>query len=241
MIMKYKTVSVAILTIFLILVIPRPILGDVFTDFDEFNETENSIEDPFEEYNRWMMTANDKIYSAVFRPITSGYAFVVPKIVRTSVSRVFKNTKFPLRFINNTLQLKFYDAGIESARFLINSTVGIAGLFDPAESWFKLPAKSEDFGQTLGIWGIGTGPYIVLPFFGPSNIRDAIGRLGGFFVDPIVLFIDQPESLIAKSTGFTNKTSLHREDYDTLKATSLDFYVAAKTAYTQHREIQIKE
>ena len=139
--------------------------GDEFEE--EFGDTEeNEVWDPLEGYNRLMTDFNDGFQVYVFVPVTDGYKAVVPEGVRNSIGNFFKNLLFPVRFFNNVLQLKLMNAGEEFARFGINTTIGFFGFFDPAKSVFGLQEHPEDFGQTLGHYGVGGGFHLVLPFLG---------------------------------------------------------------------------
>src|SRR5581483_2495534 len=128
--------------------------------------------DPLEPFNSAMFTFNLKLDQWVVSPIARGYAAVVPQPARESVGNFFSNVSVIPRFANNLFQLHLTRAGTEVARFGINSTLGVAGLFDVADKWFGLKENRDDFGLTLGHYGVPTGPYLVLPFFGPSSIRD---------------------------------------------------------------------
>lgn len=137
-----------------------------------------TVYDPWEPMNRAIYNFNAAFDGYVFLPVVKGYRTVMPDVVETGVSNFFSNLKEVRYFFNNLLQLRLKDSGITLGRFVINSTVGVAGIWDPA-SMIGIYEKSEDFGQTLGYWGVGNGPYLVMPFLGPSSLRDA----GGFGVD----------------------------------------------------------
>ncbi|MGE5240953.1 MAG: VacJ family lipoprotein [Bacteroidota bacterium] len=133
---------------------------------------DNNAHDPLEGFNRAMYTFNDKLDRYVLKPVAKGYRKVTPTPVRRSISNFFGNLHDPAIMLNNLLQGKPKQAASDFSRFFVNSTIGIFGLFDVATKW-ELPKHDEDFGQTLAVWGVGDGPYLVLPFFGPSNMRDA--------------------------------------------------------------------
>ena len=136
------------------------------SDFDvEFKET-TPIADPLSGYNRVMTSFNDAFYEYALIPVARGYAYVVPKSARTAVSNFFDNLMFPVRFVNNLLQFKFKNAGEETLRFLANTIIGFGGLTDGAQ-YYGLTKRDEDFGQTLGAWGLGGGFHVVLPVLGP--------------------------------------------------------------------------
>ena len=214
--------------------------GD-FDEFDEFDRHDEDVFDPLRRYNRAMTTFNDRFYLWIMEPTASGYAKVMPEPVRSSIQRFFKNLGYPVRLVNNTLQLKGGAALEETSRFLINSTMGIAGLFDPATSHFGLEARNEDFGQTLGHYGLGGGFHVVLPFFGPSNVRDSFGILVDGFLDPVYYIEGVYPGLAIKGVEGLNYASLHLGEYERLTADAIDLYIFLRNAYEQNREKQIEE
>lgn len=193
------------------------------------------ILDPFEPLNRVAFWFNDKFYFLLLKPAARAYR-VVPEPARISVANFFTNLTAPIRFVNSLLQLKLKDAGNELARFVINTTVGIGGLFDPARNWADIRMKDEDFGQTLGRYGIGTGTYMVLPFFGPTNTRDGIGDIVDYFLDPTAYIDDIYLYLSMKSLAGVNATSLDQDTYESIKKQSLDPYIFIRNAFTQRRK-----
>jgi phospholipid-binding lipoprotein MlaA len=227
----------------------EPVTGAVadegeFTGEDDF--TNGDIEtlavfDPIEPFNRGMFWLNDKLYLYLFKPIARGYR-VVPEPARESVSNFFSNLGTPVRFANSLLQLKMEDAGTELGRLVINSTLGIGGLFDPAKAWFDLERKEEDFGQTLGNYGVGSGFYIVWPILGPSNTRDTVGMVGDFFLDPLHYIEMKPVERVGL-TALDKETdlSLDKDTYESIKQESLDPYLYVRNAYEQYRDGKIKK
>lgn len=139
--------------------------------------------DPWERFNRVTFRFNDALDRAVLRPVARGYVKVMPRAVRTGVSNFFANLETVPTLLNDVLQGKLRDAGHDTARLLLNSTLGLGGLLDPASA-AGLDRNDEDFGQTLGKWGVQSGPYLMLPFLGPSTVRDAFGRIPDRFSDP---------------------------------------------------------
>ncbi len=217
---------------------------------DEFDSPEQKqIFDPLSGYNSLMTGFNDKFYTGLLIPTAKGYRNIVPEGGRKSVSNFFDNLLFPVRFVNNVLQLKLQNAGEEFARFGINSTIGLLGLFDVAKSEFNLKAHQEDFGQTLGHYGVGSGFHVVLPFLGPSNVRDAISLFVDSTVDPIYEFDGrfynitkkEYESLALKSYDILNDRSLHIGEYASLKKDALVLYPFLRDLYEQRRVKLIKE
>ena len=197
--------------------------------------------DPLRGYNRLAFKFNDKFYFWVAKPLTKGYGFVVPKPARASVSRAFHNLHFPLRLVNNLLQLKFRKAGTETGRFLINSTAGIGGLFDPAEKWVGWRPADEDFGQTFGHYGVGDGFPIVLPLLGQTNLRDGLGVIPSFLLNPVWYVADFKTNFAVTSGEQFNFVSLHIGEYESIKKDALDPYTFIRDAYKQNREKKIRE
>lgn len=197
--------------------------------------------DPLESINRVFFNFNDKFYFWMLKPISQGYAYVVAENVRICLRSFLKNLFAPVRIVNNLLQGKIVDTGIETARFVINSTVGVLGLVDPAKNEFGLFPKEEDFGQTLGVYGIGEGMYICWPFFGPSNVRDTIGMVGDSFLSPVsyLAWSDPGAGAAIKAGKEINDTSLTLGDYENFKESALDPYIALRDAYRQYRQKKI--
>ena len=144
--------------------------------------------DPWERVNRVSYNVTDKLDRAVVKPAAKGYKAVTPDFVETGVSNFFDNITYPRVFLNDLLQAKFNSALHDTGRFLLNTTIGVGGLFDPATS-AGLEKNDEDFGQTLGKWGMPSGPYVFIPLLGPSTVRDAFGRIPDQFTDPSI-YID---------------------------------------------------
>ncbi len=207
---------------------------DVFDD--AYEETEEvTIADPLEPLNRLVFAFNDRLYFLVLKPVAKGYSAVFPEDIRMAIRNFFHNITTPVRVVNNLLQGKIKNAGIELARFCLNSTGGVFGLADFAGKELGLKVPDEDLGQTLGRYGIGHGIYIVWPVLGPSSLRDSIGLAGDLFLDPIN-YLEFQRSLTVQSYRFVNNTSLHIGDYEDLKAAALDPYIALQDAYIQYRK-----
>ena len=146
------------------------------SDFDsEFTNNNVEVFDPLSGYNRLMTNFNDKFYLNVLNPVSKSYAFVVPETARIGIDNFFNNLMFPVRFTNNLLQLKFQNSTEELGRFLVNTIWGLAGFMDVAKSELQWKEHKEDFGQTLGFYGVGDAIPVVLPLIGPSNLRDIVG------------------------------------------------------------------
>lgn len=198
------------------------------------------IADPLESLNRGTFWVNDKLYFYLFKPVAKGYRFVAPRPARVSVGNFFSNLATPVRVINSLLQLKFYAVGTELYRFLVNTTVGLGGLFDPAEALVGFKKKDEDFGQTLGSYGTGHGFYLVLPIIGPSSLRDTGGMLVDGFFDPLrQMGLESQEYLSIRSFEMTNRLSLDRDSYEAVIRDAIDPYLFIRAAYAQRRMAQI--
>lgn len=219
---------------------------DDFFFEDEEDFTNGDIEtidiyDPIEPFNRGMFWVNDKLYFYLFKPIARGYR-VVPEPARQSVANFFSNLGTPVRFVNSLLQLKFSDAGNELGRLVINSTIGIGGLFDPAKNHFGIAKKNEDLGQTLGSYGVGNGLYIVWPILGPSSARDTVGMVGDFFLDPLYYIEIKPwENIALKGLDMETRLSLDKDTYEAMKRQALDPYLNVRSTYVQHRAGKVKK
>jgi phospholipid-binding lipoprotein MlaA len=199
--------------------------------------------DPLEPVNRIVFNANDAVDSAVIRPTAEAYRAVVPQFIRDRIKAFVDNLQEPRIFANNLLQLRINDAGFTFARFYVNSTLGLAGLFDVA-SEHGLPKQTGDFGETLYVWGVDSGPYLVLPLFGPSNPRDLFG-LG------VDLYTTPPAHLLPGNTGIWfnvgvdavsafDLRSRNIESLDQIKANALDYYAQFRSIVRQHRDAQLR-
>ncbi len=200
----------------------------------EDQEAEFDEGDPWENFNRAMYSFNNKIDKAILAPVARGYS-KLPSPVTTGVGNFFSNLFEPTTIINDLLQGKVGQAVEDTTRFLLNTTVGIAGLFDVAKH-VDLPKNDEDFGQTLARWGVGDGPYLVLPILGPSNVRDTVGRLPYFFgTDPILLVEGSGTRLGLRALEVTDvRYRLLRTDR--LLKMQLDPYIFVREGYLQRRE-----
>ncbi|NIA19484.1 MAG: VacJ family lipoprotein [Xanthomonadaceae bacterium] len=217
--------------------------GETADEFsDEYADADIMIADPLESYNRMIFTFNDRLYFWLLKPVSQGYGKVVPEPLRIGVDNFFYNLSAPIRLLNCLLQGKFTAFGGELSRFLLNSTVGVAGLMDPA-SYDGMKQYDEDFSQTLGFYGMGHGFYLVWPFFGPSSARGTVGLAADYFTEPRTwIFWDDLETAIAVASGNTvNSTSLSIGTYEDLIKAVLDPYVAVRNAYYQHQLKKVEE
>lgn len=221
---------------------------DVEDDFDddffedEFEEDQVRVSDPLSPLNRAMFHFNDKLYFWLLKPITRGYKAVTPEFFRTGVKNFFRNITTPIRMVNCLFQGKTDSAAVEFSRFFTNTIIGVLGFGSPADKYPELTSPGEeDFGQTLAVYGLGNGIYIVWPVFGPSTLRDSIGMAGDWFLNPINYI--EPTEMSYAVWGFdrVNQTSFRIGEYEALKEASVDPYVAVRSIYLQYREKKIKE
>ena len=216
--------------------------------------------DPWEPMNANIFEFNLKLDRFVLKPVAKGYNFVMPDLVQVGVSNIFSNLRFAPRFLNNVFQGKVKGAGIEVGRFLINSTAGLAGFFDLARK-VDLVTPEEDFGQTLGFYGVKPGPYLVLPFLPPFTVRDFVGFVGDVFLNPInwlvapIIEVNNVPSVIARHNRLTssliqtgsrvgeviNERSRNLEKFQGVEEATLDLYTAVRNAYLQKRAQAIRE
>ena len=221
------------------------------SDFEEeFGSEEEEIIDPLSGYNRFMTSFNDSVVLYALNPLSEAYGYIIPEPLRIGVSNFIHNIQFPIRFINNLLQGKIQNSSDELERFLVNSTIGVAGLMDPAKHYMHIPAHNEDFGQTLGYYGVESGFHIVLPFFGPSNVRDLVGITVDGYVSPLINVrglenYKIPDSF-AQTVGITtfyfiNKNSLHLGEYESIKKDAIDLYPFLRDIYEQNRISEIEK
>jgi phospholipid-binding lipoprotein MlaA len=201
--------------------------------------------DPWEKSNRRMYKFNKGLDRWVVKPVTTGYRAVTPKPVRTAVTNAYGNYGEPANFLNSVLQGKFAQAFRTLDRFILNSTLGIAGIMDVATNLGR-PREAEDFGQTLARWGVKSGPYMVLPLFGPSTLRDGIMTPFDFFIDPAdfgrnALLHPGWDVRIAMAGGriINFRNQLIETGADKLLADSLDEYALARSAWLQRRRLQL--
>ncbi len=195
--------------------------------------------DPWEGFNRKAFAFNDALDKAVAKPVAKAYVKVTPRVVRTGVSNVLSNLNTVSTVINDTLQGKMRQAGRDSARFLINSTLGLGGIFDPATA-AGLENNDEDFGQTLGKWGVKSGPYVMLPFFGPSTVRDTIARLPDQYTYPVNYLEDDSTRYIIRAVDVLDLRA-GLLDLDAQFERSYDRYAFMRNAWLQRREFMVTD
>lgn len=197
--------------------------------------------DPWEGFNKKIFTFNRKVDQYFLKPLATGYDWVMPDPLEKGIGNAFHNIGFPARLVNNLFQAKYKGAGIEGGRFLINSALGVAGLFDVAKAWFDLDTPAEDTGQTLGAYGYDHGPYLVLPLLPPLTRRDAVGYVVDLALDPVNYLVPFSAILGMRGGDVTNDRSLNLERFQGVEETSLDLYAAVRDAYLQKRARAILE
>lgn len=224
---------------------PSAVTDDADTDNENNGNETQSIADPLAPVNRAMFHVNDKLYFWVLKPVSQGYAYVLPDYVRTGFSNAYDNLKAPARTINNLLQLRFKQAGNEFVRFLVNSTIGIGGFDDIANDVLDIKKQEADFGQTLGHYGVGHGIYIVWPILGPSSLRETVGLVGDRFMYPLT-YISNSDLPIEATVGISahekvNDSSFKIGEYESFINAVVDPYVAMRDSFLQYRRKKIEE
>ncbi|PDH30147.1 MAG: VacJ family lipoprotein [Puniceicoccaceae bacterium MED-G30] len=212
--------------------------------FEEDLDAPTQVSDPLEGLNRVIFRFNDYAYRYVARPVSSVYQ-LAPSSARQGVSHFFDNLRFPVRLTSNLLQARISGAWLETRRFAVNSTVGLFGVLDPASGMEGLEKiDNEDVGQALGSYGIGEGPYLVLPFMGPSNVRDLIGLLGDRSISPWVepfSILDSEARMIYGMGEGVSRLPVYLELYDQMKGSAIDPYSSLKSAFMQYRRSAVKK
>lgn len=206
--------------------------------------------DPLEGWNRYIFEVNLGLDKLLFRPLAEIYRAALPDIVQDVVRNFLNNLRTPVILLNDLMQGEFDRAWTTTARFGINTTAGVLGLWDFATDW-GYPRHDEDFGQTLATWGVGEGPYLMLPLLGPSNARDAVGRIVDYVIHPWNWFV--PDGFLTGSDGICDicdtmstgldafdQRSRNIEAIDDLESNSLDFYATVRSLYRQRRQDQIR-
>jgi phospholipid-binding lipoprotein MlaA len=197
--------------------------------------------DPWEPFNEKMFWFNREVLDRfVLKPAATAWDFVLPTQVQKGIHNVFDNLAVVRRVVNNTLQWKLTGAAKEAARFTINSTIGIGGFFDVAKEGFGLEQSDEDAGQTFGVWGIGPGPYLILPFLPPLTVRDGIGLAVDIAMTPYIYFIPWYGTLGMTATNMVNERSLNLDRFERVADSTVDLYGAVRNAYLQRRAAAIQ-
>lgn len=208
------------------------------------------ISDPLEKLNRGTFWVNNQLYTFLLRPLSKGYNLVLPRPLRKGIDNAFENVKYPVRVVNCTLQGKFKRAGQETGKFVVNTVGGVGGIFRPAEN---IPALAnlpeEDTAQTFGKWGIPNGPYLVLPLLGPSSVRDSVGLVGDYALNPVNwpyfrwYRSDKNHDwvIVPPLANTLRSTPTQMERYDTITKDAVDPYISQRSAYSQNRAEAVKK
>ncbi len=219
-------------------------------EVDEYATTTADVSDPLEKLNRGTFWVNDQLYTFILRPISKGYTLILPRPVRKGIDNVFENVKYPVRVVNCTLQGKFKRAGQETGKFVVNTVAGVGGIFRPAEN---IPALAnlpdEDTAQTFGKWGIPPGPYLVLPLLGPSSLRDGVGLVGDYALNPVnwpyFWWYGSRQKhdwvIVPPLANTLRSTPAQMDKYDTITKDAVDPYLSARSAYSQNRAEAVKK
>ncbi|MBB3047801.1 phospholipid-binding lipoprotein MlaA [Litorivivens lipolytica] len=203
---------------------------------DELEPTVVAYEDyhdPLQGMNRAIFAFNDVVYRYAMIPVAKGYNWLLPNPVRSSIGNAFHNIKMPIRSINYLVQLKPKAAGVDLLRFAVNSTVGLLGLFDPAEHWFNLKRTDNGFENTLSHYGSGYGTYLVLPIVGPSDLRNGSALIADFLLNPIPHLTRQPDTTYIMTFDQLQSFSGRAEQYEKLRSESDDPYLFFRNLYLQ--------
>ena len=240
-------ISKKILTTFLFILISIPLYGtesdDVNTSSEDFETSnyEDEVYDPLEKVNRAIFSFNNVADKIILEPVAKGYKNL-PSPVQSGVGNFIDNLKMPLVIVNQLLQGQGKNAAESTGRFIVNTTAGILGIIDVADN-IGLEKKQEDFGQTLATWGVGDGFYIVLPIFGPSNLRDSAGMMLAYATDPINAYaISENETWmlpVRTATNAIDQRSKIIDEVNALRDNSLDYYAAVRSSYYQNRKAAI--
>jgi phospholipid-binding lipoprotein MlaA len=195
--------------------------------------------DELEPFNRTMFDVNMGLDKAVLKPVAYVYKEAMPREGREAIGSFLANLRTPVVLANDLMQGEWSRAGDTMVRFLANSTFGLGGLVDVASD-MGFAKHDEDFGQTLAVWGVEEGTYLMLPLFGPSNPRDAVGRVVDLVLDPLTWFAPSPWGVVRFSTNATHNRAEHYDELNDLEKSSLDFYAAIRSLYRQKRNDEIR-
>jgi phospholipid-binding lipoprotein MlaA len=196
--------------------------------------------DSLEGSNRFTFGINETFYRYIANPIQTGFEWIAPAPARRAIFRFFENLESPALFLNDVLQLAPLDASKTTARFVINTTAGVAGLFDPAGA-IGVEKHDTDFGETLAVWGVPSGTYVVIPLLGPSTARDTFGELVDGVLHPTMWFLSPVQQVLIRTSDGLSAYDVERERLDALRATSVDFYAAIRSAYLMDRDAHVEQ
>lgn len=193
----------------------------------------SDYQDPFMGLNRAIFGFNDAVYRTALIPTATLYLDLVPTPVQSGIGRFFANIKTPVSSVNFLLQGQLGRSAKSVLRFGVNSTLGLAGIFDPAEAWFNLQPETTNLNDTLAGWGAGYGVYLVLPLAGPADLRNSTGRLGDYFLNPLLYLVENPERLAIQGVGGLNNFAPTALNYDELTREVEDPYLYFRNLYLQ--------
>lgn len=213
-------------------------------DLEEYSVVE--VADPLEKLNRASFWCNDKMYLIVFRPLSKGYEKVIPKRVRNGIFNVYENAKFPVRLVNSALQGEFKRVGLHTEKFLLNTVGGIGGMIRVSDKFPELAElPEEDTGKTFAKWGMDHGFYLVIPFLGPSSLRDGVGLIGDYAMNPVNWGVfwsgDHDWTVIPPSGNTLRSLPMQLALYDETKRDAIDPYLAVRSGYVQFRAAAVKK
>lgn len=196
--------------------------------------------DPWEGPNRKIFAFNEGLDHYVLEPVATGWDYVLPEFVQTGIRNIFDHANRPIVMVHNLLQGKPYDAGVDLVRFTANTIFGFGGLVDVA-TMDGVPDNDEDWGQTLGVWGISDGPYVMLPFFGPSTVRMTVGLAADSFSAPYSYYIPFWWSFATTGTRLLNTRAFYLEEIAQSRADAFDYYLFVRDAYLQNLESKLND
>jgi phospholipid-binding lipoprotein MlaA len=227
--------SIILVALFTTACATPPVDREALAEFQEIN-------DPLEPMNRKFFAFNRGLDSALFKPLAKAYLYL-PEPARDGLHNMIGNVRAPVNLANDLLQGEFTRASTTLGRFVINSTIGLGGMFDVAAN-MGMEHHSEDFGQTLGTWGSPTGPYVVIPILGPSSPRALVGNVADSFLDPLTYLFDNQDSgleymLIRGGVEGIDERSRVIDVLDDIETSSLDFYATIRSLYRQRREAEV--
>jgi phospholipid-binding lipoprotein MlaA len=218
---------------------PAASTGD--DDFAEWEQdTGVEVSDPLETVNRGVFWFNEQADRFVIKPVAKGYDWLLPKPVKRGVSNVFDNLFTPVVAVSDLMQGNFQESAEDVGRFVVNSTVGVVGIFDVATGW-GLDKRREDIGQAFGAWGIGSGPYLVLPILGPSSVRDGVGLVGNYFLSPQNYIEDDGVRWGVTVLGGIDTRYRLLDASTVLEQAALDRYAFVRSSYAQYRQNLVED
>lgn len=210
----------------------------------ETTRSVSEVNDPFEGYNRAVFAFNEVVDKAVIEPVARGYRAVIPTPARKGVRNFLRNLRSPLQIGHQVLQGDFEGAANATTRTVVNTLIGVGGLFDVA-GYEGIKHEEEDFGQTFAVWGVKESPYVVLPLMGPSTLRDSVGLAIDGFIDPLRLYLfnidEEHWHYIRTGTGIIDQREALLDVIDDLRRNSFDYYAAVRSAYIQNRNAMIND